>query len=194
MNTYTFRYKNITRELPIYEVDYGTCIAYLDTLSDFELVSVLSRDLAALISENDDFRASDNTVIFTAESKGVPFAYSVAHYLAETFGKRVSVVIARKREKMFFGKCVYAEKSSITTEHGVERLLVTEDDVKKMKNNDVVLLDDFYSTGASMKCLESLATQCGARIIDRVVALWETSDENKPDVKDVKYLATIPIL
>lgn len=190
MNTFTFKYKNITRELPVHEVGAGMRIAYLDTLSDFELVTALSKDMAKLVQANERFQAAQRVTLLTAESKGVPFAYSVAQALQGS-GKAIDIVIARKHEKKFFGKCVYTEKTSITTETENERLFVPEYEKQKLDCRAVVLVDDFYSTGASMKALENLAGQCNAEIIDRVVAVWEEVDGNKPDVK---FVTTLPVL
>ncbi|MDE6677080.1 MAG: hypothetical protein K2K12_05160 [Clostridia bacterium] len=190
MATYTFKYKNITRELPVHEVGSGMKIAYLDTLSDYELVTALSKDMAELIAKNSRVSKASRVVLFTAESKGVPFAYAVANALCGS-GKSVEVVIARKHEKKFFGKCVSTEKFSITTEAVNDKLFVTEYDKEKLEGAEVVLVDDFYSTGASMNALENLAAACNAEVIERVVAVWEEVDGNKPNVK---FVTTLPIL
>lgn len=191
MATFTFKYKNITRELPVYEVGAGLKIAYLDTLSDYELVAALSKDMAGLLIASNRFQSAGRVTLFTAESKGVPFAYSLAHALAGS-GKAIDIVIARKHEKKFFGNCIYTEKTSITTETENERLFVPEYEKEKLERRAVVLVDDFYSTGASMKALEALAKQCHAEIIEKVVAVWEVVDEkNKPDVK---FVTTLPVL
>ena len=191
MATYTFKYKNITRELPVYEVGGGVRIAYLDTLSDYELVAALSKDMAALITDNECYQAAQRVVLFTAENKGVPFAYAIANALSES-GKSVEIVIARKKEKKFFGKCISTEKSSITTEAERERLFLPEYDKRKLENAKVILVDDFYSTGASVAALEDLAQSSNAEIIDRVVAVWEEVDKTKKP--NAKYVATLPVL
>ena len=190
MATFTFKYKNITRELPVHEVGGGMKIAYLDTLSDYELVTALSRDMAQLVRVNKSFQAAGRVTLFTAESKGVPFAYALANAL-EASGKAIDIVIARKHQKKFFGNCICTEKTSITSETENERLFVPEYEKEKLEGKAVVLVDDFYSTGASMKALENLASQCNAEIIDRVVAVWEEVDGNKPNVK---FVTTLPVL
>lgn len=193
METFTFNFKNISRDLPVFEVGGGVKIAYLDTLSDYELVTALSRDIAALICGNRRYQESERVVLFTAENKGVPFAYAVARELCEKNPEKTfETVIARKHKKKFFGNCVYAEKTSITAERESEKLFVTEADAKKLENGSLVLVDDFYSTGASMNALETLARQCNADIIEKAVAIWEVADRNnKPGVK---YVATLPVL
>ena len=191
MSTYTFKYKNITRELPVYEVGGGMRIAYLDTLSDYELVTALSKDMAELICANERYQAAQRVALFTAENKGVPFAYAIANALSAG-GKTVEVVIARKKEKKFFGKCIHTEKSSITTEAEREQLVLPEYDKRKLENAKVILVDDFYSTGASMNALEDLARSSNAEILERVVAVWEEVDKNKKP--NAKFVATLPVL
>ena len=191
-STFTFQFQNITRELPVFEVGAGTKIAYLDTLSDYELVTALSREIAKILCANKAFLAAEHVTLFTAENKGVPFAYGVARALKDCgCNKKIDLAIARKREKKFFGSCISTAKLSITSE-GEDKLFVPEYDIKKLEGAPVVLLDDFYSTGASLNALEDLATQCNAKIIDKVVAVWEVSNENKKP--PVKYVTTLPLL
>lgn len=176
----------------MFEVGAGAKIAYLDTLADYELVSALSQEIAKILCANETFLAAERVTLFTAENKGVPFAYAVARALKDCGClKKIDLAIARKRQKKFFGRCIFTVKSSITSE-AEDILYVPEYDVKKLENQSVVLLDDFYSTGASLKALEDLAKQCNAKIIDKVVAVWEVSNENvKPPVK---YVTTLPLL
>ncbi|MDE7158477.1 MAG: hypothetical protein K2N74_02785 [Clostridiales bacterium] len=191
-STFKFQFQNITRELPVHEVGAGTKIAYLDTLSDYELVAALSQEIAKILCANKAFLSAERVTLFTAENKGVPFAYAVARALKDCgCDKGIDLAIARKRQKMFFGSCISTVKLSITSE-AEDKLFVPEYDVKKLKNAAVVLLDDFYSTGASINALEDLANQCGANIIDKVVAVWEVSNENKKP--PVKYVTTLPLL
>lgn len=191
-STFTFRFQNITRELPVFEVGAGMKIAYLDTLADYELVSALSQEIAKILCANEVFLATERVTLFTAENKGVPFAYAVARALQDCgYGKKVDLAIARKHKKMFFKNCISTVKSSITSE-AEDKLFVPGYDVEKLENKSVVLLDDFYSTGASLNALEDLANQCSATIIDRVVAVWEVSNENKKP--PVKYVTTLPLL
>lgn len=193
METYTFRYKNFVRELPVYEVKEGLKIAYLDTLSDYGLVTALSEEMAQLLCGNEAVLCAERVVLFTAENKGVPFAYAVVHALQQKFnGKTVELAIARKQKKKFFGACLETQKSSITTEAKEERLFLPESDCKKLQNAAVVLVDDFYSTGASMNALETLANKCGAKVLDKIVAVWERGNEQ--DKPNVKYVTTLPVL
>lgn len=192
MPSYTFRFQDLTRELPVYTVESGLKIAYLDTLSDVQLVTALSREMAKIIAKNQAFCASKRVVLFTAEAKGIPFAFSVAEVLSREFGeKTVELAIARKSEKKFFGKCISARKTSITSGKTADMLYLPEYDAEKLRGAKVVLLDDFYSTGASMNALGDLAVRCGADVIERVVAVWETVDGYKPPVA---YVATLPII
>ena len=190
---YTFTYKGITRELSVYEVGGGVKIAYLDSFCDLELVSALSVDMADKIAESNDFLSAEKVVIITAVTKGVPFAYMVGSLLQEKFaGKKIEIAIARKENKVFYGNVVTVDKLSITSCDGTDLLVLSESDAEKLKGAPTVVLDDMYSTGASIEALEKLAEKCGAKVIDRVVAVWETGDANKRP--PVKYCAVLPLV
>lgn len=188
---YQFTYKGITRNLPVYEVGGGVKIAYLDSFCDLELVNAFSADMADKIAVNPDFQSAERVVILTAVSKGVPFAYTVGNLL-KARGKNIELAIARKESKKFYGNVVTVGKTSITSLNGSDLLVLAENDVQKLKCTAAIILDDMYSTGASIEALEELAVKCGAKIIDRVVAVWETGDESK--LPPVKYCATLPLI
>ncbi len=193
MSTFTFRYKHIIRELPVFEVGNGLKIAYLDTLSDYELVTALSQEMASSVCAKETFVPLQRLVLFTAENKGIPFAYATAQELQKRCPhKEIALAIARKQKKKFFGTCIETQKASITTERETETLYLPESDRKKLDGSDVILIDDFYSTGASMKALERLAKRCNAKIADKIVAVWETADHTQPP--DVTFVATLPVL
>ena len=190
---YKFTYKGITRELPVYEVGAGLKIAYLDSFCDIELVNAISEEMAEKIAQNPEFLSTDRVVILTAVTKGVPFAYVVANLLMQKYkGKNIELAIARKEKKMFYGKIVTVDKLSITSCDGSDLLVLAENDANKLAGASVIVLDDMYSTGASIEALEKLAQKCGAKVLDRVVAVWETGDESK--IPPVKYCAVLPLV
>ena len=191
--SYTFAYKGITRELSVYEVGGGVKIAYLDSFCDLELVRALSLDMADKIAESEAFVSAEKVVILTAVTKGVPFAYVVGSLLQEKFAeKKIEIAIARKEKKVFYGNVVTIDKLYITSCDGSDLLVLAENDVKKLDGAATIVLDDMYSTGASIEALEKLAQKCGANVIDRVVAVWETGDESK--LPPVKYCATLSLI
>ena len=191
--SYTFTYKGITRELAVYEVASGVKIAYLDSFCDLELVRALSVDMADKIAESKAYLTAERVVILTAVTKGVPFAYMVGSLLQEKFAdKKIEIAIARKEKKVFYGKVVTIDKLSITSVGGNDLLVLSESDAEKLAGAPTIVLDDMYSTGASIEALEKLAEKCGANVIDRVVAVWETGDESK--CPPVKYCATLPLV
>lgn len=190
---YDFEYEGIKRRLPVYGVGGGLSIAYLDTFSDLELVNALSNTMAEFIQNNPDYRTAERVVILTAVSKGVPFAYTVANELLKADGaKSVEIAIARKENKKFYGETISVDKFSITSEGQGDVLYLAENDVKKLNNSKVIILDDMYSTGASVTALENLAKKCNAQVIEKVVAVWEADDEKI--LPPVKYAATLPLI
>ena len=169
----------------------GISIAYLDSFCDLELVNAFSADMAEAIKANPLYQTADRVVILTAVSKGVPFAYTVANLLKDG-GKGIEIAVARKENKKFYGNVVTAGKTSITSSEGGDILVLAENEVKKLKGAQVIILDDMYSTGASVEALEEIAVKCGASVLDRVVAVWETGDESK--LPPVKYCAVLPLI
>ena len=112
--------------------------------------------------------------------------------LQERFAdKKIEIAIARKEIKKFFGNVVTIDKLSITSLGGNDLLVLSESDAAKLAGTPTIVLDDMYSTGASIVALEKLAEKCGAKVIDRVVAVWETGEESKHP--PVKYSATLPL-
>lgn len=190
---YVFNFNGIERKLPVYGVGGGVKIAYLDTFSDLELVNALSEKMAEFILGNPEYQKSDRVVILTAVSKGVPFAYSVADRLLRFCPeKAVELAIARKERKKFFGKIITACKTSITSAEQGDLLVLTEKDAEKLRGARVILLDDMYSTGASVSALEEFALKCNATVIDRVVAVWEVGDDSVEP--PVKYVVKLPLI
>lgn len=190
---YTFEYEGIARRLPVYEVACGLKIAYLDTLGDIELVNSLSSKMAQMIQNCQKFKLSQSIILLTAVSKGVPFAYTVANALiGANPDKSIQVAVARKENKKFFGSAVSVEKISITGDGKSDILYLAEADANKLRGANVILLDDMYSTGASVDALEKLAQKCSAVVIDKIVAVWETDDASiQPPVK---YVASLPLI
>lgn len=180
------------RRLPVFEVGGGLKIAYLDTFCDFELVKALSDKMAEFITSNPAFKEAERVVILTAVSKGVPFAYTLANILNGNCGKKTEIAIARKQYKKFYGETVSTEKTSITSLGHGDELFLAEHDVKKLQGAKVIVLDDMYSTGASVNALTELAGKCGSTVIDKVVAIWETADETV--LPPVKFVATLPLI
>ena len=190
---YTFAYKGIVRELSVYEVGGGRKIAYLDSFCDLELVRALSVDMAEKIAASNAFLSAERVVILTAVTKGVPFAYTVGGLLQERFAqKKIEIAIARKEKKVFYGKVVTIDKLSITSQGTPDLLVISESDAQKLAGAPTIILDDMYSTGASIEALETLARKCSANVIDKVVAVWETGDESK--CPPVKYCAVLPLI
>ena len=190
---YDFEYNGIKRRLPVFAVGGGLRIAYLDTFCDLELVNALSEKMSEFIQSNQDFKDAQRVVILTAVSKGVPFAYTVANALLKNNGgKNIQIAIARKENKKFYGKTISVNKTSITSSEDGDVLYLAENDVNKLQNAKVIVLDDMYSTGASVTALEELAKKCNAQVIERVVAVWEVDDENI--TPPVKYAAKLPLI
>ena len=81
-------------------------------------------------------------------------------------------------------------QSSITT-GAVQKLYLSKHDADLIKGKQVGIVDDVVSTGASLQGLEKLVEEAGGIIHSKLFVLAEG---DAADRKDVKFLASIPIL
>ena len=163
------------RKLPLFQVNEDTRIAYVDLLADNELLNYFATKIADEIAIDSWITERHHAVLLTAANKGTALAHLVGAKLrGYTQINQCDVIVARKEKKPFYGECAETEKKSITNER-VEKLYITESDVQKLKGNKVYIIDDVFTTGASIEALRELANKCGASTQDNevYVALWE---------------------
>lgn len=84
---------------------------------------------------------------------------------------------------------LWVKDVSITTE-GEQMLCLDGPDIERIKEHNVLLLDDVISTGGSLKALRELAEQAGGRVIGQAAALAEG---DAADRDDIIYLEKLPL-
>ncbi|MEM1583344.1 MAG: phosphoribosyltransferase family protein [Nitrososphaerota archaeon] len=151
----------LVRELPIIQVSNDIWIASNADLilGDIEFIQTA----ADLLSEKIKKYAPE--IIVTPEAKAIAFAYEVAKKLGHK-----KLVIARKSVKAYMRDYLLEECSSITTK-GRQVLLFVKEDVEKISNKKVCILDDVVSTGGTITALEKLVRKAGGEVICKAT-IW----------------------
>jgi len=165
------------RSLPILNVTDKLAIAGFIMLGDQELTLACAKELAKKVPANTD-------IILTAETKGIPLAADLARELGMP-----RYVVARKSVKAYMENAIWVEDISITTK-GVQNLCLDGVDVARLKDKNILLLDDVISTGGSMKALVELTEKAGGHVIGQACVLAEGDAAER---NDIIFLETLPL-
>jgi len=175
MKTYTLQVSGLTRELPICAVSDKLDIAAFIMLGDVEITKATAADLLKKVPDFD--------VLLTAEAKGIPLAYEMSAQSG------LPHVIARKGIKVYTIDPIEVVVNSITTQH-TQKLYLGADDVAKLKDKKVLIVDDVISTGESLEALEKLVEKAGGIIAGKAAVLAEGDAANRDDIV---YLEKLPL-
>lgn len=158
---YIIKIGGLVRELPIIQVSNNVWIASNADLilGDIEFIQTV----AGLLS--DRIKTFNPEIIVTPEAKAIAFAYEVAKKVGHK-----KMVIARKSVKAYMTDYLLEECSSITT-RGSQVLIFVKEDVEKIKNKRICILDDVVSTGGTITALERLVKKSGGEVVCKA-AIW----------------------
>ncbi len=174
---YNLDIKGYSHDLPILPIG-AIKICFFNLHGAQELTEHCAKELAKLASDEVE-------VLITAESKGLQLTHCVARELGHKH-----YAVARKSKKLYMQDGIEVEVKSITTAN-VQTLYLSQHDTALIKGKKVAIVDDVISTGGSLKGLEMLVEKAGGIIVDRLFVLAEGDAKDR---KEVKYLATIPII
>lgn len=169
--------------LPIVEIKPGLSIAVLDMLSS----RALSHDASyAVINKMKEagFDLSKVDVVLSAETKGVTLAYQVAEYLG------CEMVILRKEQKVYYKDVTKAQVDTYTTKDP-HYLHLENGQIPKMKDKNVLIVDDVVSTGSSLAAIEEIVNKVGGNIYGKAFVFAE-GDAAKRD--DIIFVDALPLL
>lgn len=173
--TYTYKIAGLTRELPLCRVSDDLDIAAFIMLGDVELTVRCAEELLKICPEFD--------IIVTAETKGIP----LAHEMARQSGK--DYVTERKSVKVYMTDPIEIKVKSITTEK-VQKLFLSQEDIKRIRGKRVLIVDDVISTGDSVAAIEDLVTKAEGVIVGKACAVAEGK---AADRGDLIYLEKLPV-
>ncbi|MCI5838782.1 MAG: adenine phosphoribosyltransferase [Christensenellaceae bacterium] len=170
--------KGYKAELPVLTLPSGVSICFFNLHGDTLLTEHCGKEIAKL--------ADGCEVLITAESKGLQLTHVAARELGHAH-----YAVARKTKKLYMQDGIEISIQSSITTGAVQKLYLSKHDADLIKGKQVGIVDDVVSTGASLQGLEKLVEEAGGIIHSKLFVLAEGDAAER---KDVKYLASIPIL
>lgn len=175
MESYEMTIAGLKRELPLCAVNDSMEIAAFILFGDVEITVASAKALLE--------RVPDFDLILTPEAKSIPLAYEMSRQC----GKRY--IVARKGTKVYMAHPISVEVRSITTDH-TQKLYLGEDDVKRMREKRVLIVDDVISTGESLNAVQRLVEESGGAIAASCAILAEGDAAAR---NDIVYLEKLPL-
>ena len=165
---YEMEIAGLTRQLELFPVSDGLCIAAFILFGDVEITEACAKALLE--------KAPAHDIILTAEAKSIPLAYEMARQEGHN-----DYVIARKGIKVYMKDVISTEVDSITTQH-TQALYLGRTEIQKIKGKRVLIVYDVISTGASLASLEQLVQKAGGIIVGKMAVLAEGDAMDRPDI------------
>lgn len=166
---YALEVAGVKRRLPVLNVSDTLAIAAFIMLGDVELTEACARAMAEKVPR-------ETEVILTAETKGIPFAAALAREMGHTH-----YVVARKSVKAYMEEPIWVDDVSITTK-GMQTLCLNKPDIERIRDHNVLLLDDVISTGGSIKALHELVSIAGGTVVGQAAVLAEGDAVHRTDI------------
>mgnify|MGYP001513131037 FL=1 len=113
--------------------------------------------------------------IVTPEAKSIPLAYEMSRQSGKKY------FVARKKPKLYMKDPVIVNVRSITTE-SVQTLIMDSIEGEQIRGKRVVILDDFISTGESLKAVEELCAKFDANVVAKAAVLAEGDAAKRDDI------------
>lgn len=143
---------------------------FLNHMVDPHLLRVMAEEIAGR------FAGCGVTKILTAETSGIMLAQEVAMRLSLPY------VYAKKKQPITMTACYSAESFSFTKQETTT--LYVSKEVLGAKDQ-VLVIDDFYARGATLKALCDIIDQAGACFINAAVVI------NKSERRDIHAILTL---
>lgn len=165
--------ENVERYFPIKKLNDEISIIGFDYIGDIELTSCIATKLLPLIA---DTRIK---YVITTATKGIPLAQMIAAYL------KVPYICVRKEEKVYMDKQFKIAGKSITS--GNSFYYISEKEFENLKNSEVIVVDDVFSTGSTMDTVIDICKAANAKILGAYFILKEYASKTRPVRKFGKY-------
>ena len=172
---YKMKVAGCDRELPLCPVNEHLDIAAFIMFGDIEVTEKAAKLLLEKCPEHD--------VLVTAEAKGIPLCYEMARQGCRNY------CVARKGLKVYMTNPLEVTVKSITTEN-VQKLYLSDEEVKKIQGKRVLIVDDVISTGESLNALMQLVEKAGGNIVGMAAVLAEGDAQERDDIV---YLDALPL-
>ncbi len=173
MKTHSVQIGSEHRELPIINVG-PVSVALLNLLGDTDLTEAAADELVKRLPAGVD-------AFVTPEAKAVP----LAHAMSVRTG--IPYVVARKTQKPYMVNVIKKTVLSITT--GKPQTLVIDGaDVPKIREKNLVIVDDVVSSGGTQRSLKELLAEVDANVVATAVVFTEGDERD-----DVICLGHLPL-
>lgn len=173
MQFYTLKLCGLTRQLPIVALGPKLKIASFNLLGDGELVEKVAEKLEK------EIKKFDFDYFVGPEVKVVPLLQVLAQKLHKT-----RYIILRKNIMGYMTKPI-SSKSKPT-------LVLNGQDAQILKGKKILLVDDVVSTGRTVKAVEELMEEIGAKVTGVVAVIKQGEEEIKLSVPFV-FLSKLPV-
>ncbi|GAJ26410.1 adenine phosphoribosyltransferase [Liquorilactobacillus sucicola DSM 21376 = JCM 15457] len=174
---YELKIDDLTRKLPLIKLNDNVAIASFVLLGDAELTHYAAERLARKIDFDFDY-------LVTMESKGIPLAQEMCHFL-----KKPRYVVLRKNVKDYMEGHLSVAVNAITTS-AQQQLVLDGNDAALLKGKKIVIIDDVISSGGSIAAAEKLMRKAEADVVDRFAILAEGDAAERADIQ---YLEKLPL-
>ncbi len=173
---YPITIAGLNRELKLCPLNENLYIGAFIIIGDPELTEKAATELLKKAPEYD--------YILSAESKGIPLAHEMARQNGDA-----KYMVARKSVKLYMSDVLDVTVNSITTAK-TQHLYIDGADAELMRGKKVLIVDDVISTGESLRSLEALVNETGAKIVGKMAILAEG---DAADRHDIIYLEKLPL-
>lgn len=166
--TYEIDIAGMKRDLPICKVSDDLSIGAFVIFGDVELTVHCAAELLK--------RAPEYDYLIAPEAKAIPLLYEMARQSgAEKY------YLARKKPKAYMRGVLSVNVQSITT-LGMQTLVMDAEEAKELEGKRVVIVDDVFSTGESLRAMEELCRQIGAIVVGKMAVLAEGAARGRDDI------------
>ena len=97
--------------------------------------------------------------------------------------------MARKGVKAYMTDPISVEVKSITTDH-VQKLYLSGEDCRNLKDKRILIVDDVISTGESLLAIEELLHRVGGKVVGKACVLAEGDAKDR---EDIIFLEPLPL-
>lgn len=175
---YTLDILGMKRELPVLASPSGQMIAGFNCVGDIELLTKSAKQLVEMLKE------TNYDIILTTELKGLPIAQEVARISGKDY------VCLRKQAKCYMLNPVSTSGESITS--GKSNYYISQIELDKLKNKNVLFVDDVFSTGSTFDSMIAFANKQKFNIVAGATILRECKSIDKDNNTKINY-KNIPI-
>ncbi len=171
---YKFNTHGFSYDLPLVKVEKNKYIAWLDTLGETKLVTLIAKTLSKELAHCD--------ILVTLEPYGLEFAHSLA-----TLIKKDKFVVCRNKKYNYMIKPIHeywGPKNNIKS----AVFYLDSRDAELIKGKRVGIVDEIVGARRAMDAMERLVKRAGGRVVKRV-AMFSDGEKHQ----DITCFGILPV-